>query len=184
MDVAYMVVGVKTCLNARIENLTTLKSSVKAGIELPVGQLVQQLLGDPIASYSGNNTSQGGTTPVLDSLNVGTDAYRNVVSGLFTSCTATGEQVFAIQYREIKKRKDWLRGTESFQLQALHGTTGPGIFGRHEEEEPGENSESESVDEENMDCSAQSLKPDQGQATNGGSGKEGMDRDAAQLQSE
>jgi hypothetical protein len=184
MDVAYMVVGVKTCLNARIENLTTLKSSVKAGMELPVGQLLQQLSGTPTQNYSGDNTAQDGATSVLDSLNVGTDAYRNVVSGLFTSCTATGEQVFAIQYREIKKHKDWLRGTESFEVQTLHSTTGPGIFGRHKEEEEGETSESDSIDEEDKDCSAESLKTDSGQAANGDSGKERMDADTSQLQRE
>jgi hypothetical protein len=36
MDVAYLVVGVKTCLSAQITNLNTLKSSLNAGAELPV----------------------------------------------------------------------------------------------------------------------------------------------------
>jgi hypothetical protein len=43
MNVAYMLVGVKTCLNTRIENSATFSSSIKAGLELLIGEVLQQL---------------------------------------------------------------------------------------------------------------------------------------------
>jgi hypothetical protein len=33
------------------------------------------------------------------------------------------------------KHKDWLRGTENYQIQAPHGTCGPRVFGSHKEQE-------------------------------------------------
>jgi hypothetical protein len=60
MNVAYMVVGVKTCLNARIENLTMLSSSVEAGLELPIGEIIQQLAGSPNQRGPGDDVSGSG----------------------------------------------------------------------------------------------------------------------------
>jgi hypothetical protein len=76
------------------------------------------------------------------------------VTGLFTSYTATGEQVFAIQYREIRRYKDWRGRIESIKAETLHGTSGPGLYGDKDDSDSDKD-----IDDENEPSASTSTVP-------------------------
>lgn len=94
----FLVVGVKTCLDAKLVDVGRLSKSQDAGIEVPV---------DVILAASGVAIPGAGMV-----LNTGIEGHRAQVKSALTKHTVKGERVFAIQYAQVMRHQDWLHFSE------------------------------------------------------------------------
>jgi hypothetical protein len=121
---AYMVVGVKTCLDMKLSDIRTFQNHTGGGAELPI---------DEALAASGIVLPPG-----LASLDIAANAKRSRTRDLLSTYTAVGERVFAIQYRQIKRHRDWLKWTAPTTTLRYgdleHVSSDVGLFGDSDQE--------------------------------------------------
>lgn len=129
---AYMVVGIKTCFDMNVSDMQTVHKDLGAGLEIPINEALA-LVGVPIPSS-------------VTSLNVSAEAVRVNHEKIFSSFTALGERIFAIQYRQIKRTRDWLKWTAPRTLKYGDLETMSNDVGLFGDEDTDEDSQSEGED--------------------------------------
>jgi hypothetical protein len=121
---AYMVVGVKTCLDMKTSEVRSFDDHSGAGAELPLEAAL---------------AASGIMLPVgIPSLGLGASINQSKMRGLLSAHTAVGERIFAIQYRQIKRHRDWLKWNNPSTLSygdLEHVSSDVGLFGDSDEEE-------------------------------------------------
>jgi hypothetical protein len=136
---AFLVVGVKTCFSGNISEIRRLQDHHGGGVELPVdaGLAAAGLI----------------LPPGFVSMSVGAHVKQSKSNDILSSYIAEGERVFAIQYRQIKRHRDWLNWTAPSTLRygdLEHVSDGVGLFGDGDEVEddlePFEEEDEDSVD--------------------------------------
>lgn len=117
----YMVVGLKTCRDAEIEISRNQERKSDVEVSVPAGQ---------IASIA----SQGAVDPALVP-NPTVGRSREVSADWLARNTAEGEQIFALQYREISLKKHFFSSKPSTARYGQLKTVdwGEGVYGESEE---------------------------------------------------
>ncbi|KAN0083437.1 hypothetical protein V8E54_002525 [Elaphomyces granulatus] len=120
---AYMVVGVKSCLDTKVSEIRKFDSHMGGGTELPLDAALAAC----------------GVPPTgVASLDTVANTKQSNTRDLLSTYTAVGERIFAVQYRQIKRHRDWLRWTAPSTLRYCdleHVSNEVGLFGDSDEEE-------------------------------------------------
>lgn len=85
---ALMIVGIKSCIDARISSKTQLSSHIDASVNIPLDEALK---------------AAGVVAPIGANVDLG--MLREKISGVLNEFWAKGERVFAIQYRRISIRR-------------------------------------------------------------------------------
>jgi len=146
---AYMVVGVKTCLDMKVSDVQKVNSRRGVGVELPVDAALA-LTGIPLPLTGA-------------SLDIRAEAEHLKHKDLLSSFTTVGERIFAIQYRQIKRHRDWLKWTAPSALK--YGDLEPvsndvGFFGEEGEDDDDDDDDDDNVDNETCAASDADDVPD------------------------
>jgi hypothetical protein len=115
---AYMVVGVKSCLDLTLSEIQNFDSNLEDRIQIPLATAIVA---------SGMVLATGST-----SLDINVNTTQSRMRKILSTHTAVGERIFAIQYRQIKRHRDWLKWSAPASLKygdLEHMSNDVGLFG-------------------------------------------------------
>ena len=139
----YYVVGVKTCLDAELKNVVTMKRKIGGNVDVALAAALLATTGIPFP----------------DIINPGEDVSTETTKKASTKQTAKGERLFALQYGRVKYRRDWFCEPEMVVRELHQVGVGRGLYGgRTGEDGVVDEEKTESEEEEDEEDGADGLQ--------------------------